>query len=728
MKESGMRKFRDLPFVKKQRFIILLTSAIVLLLASGAFLVNQLFKLHQSLVTELYTLADSVAFSSDVSIVFLDTTTTEQSLSILKGNPRIEAAHVFTDDGALFANYKRPAESEDKNTKSEETSDSAITMNDKEKIIVNDTNTPAEKPVSSNSGYNLDNVTANSTEEKSESDYPFDNTATDSAKEKADSDYPFDSMATAEKSESDYPFDNTATDSAKEKADSDYPFDSMATAEKSESDYPFDSTATDSAKEKTDSDYPFDSMATEEKSESDYPFDDIPAYAVKGGDGGAFSIDGTGEFDLSTSLFNYYPPFKGVRPESFDLEKVRPTYFYSRNHIDVFRPVTYRGKRVGMVHIRSNLKAFYSALFETGAIAIAVLLVSMILASIIAILLQKVITKPLLDLVGTMNTVYREQDYSLRQEKHSNDEIGTLVDGFNAMLGKIEARDRELALANEEISELNDRLKEDNLRMGAELEVTRQLQQMVLPNPEELEAVNDLDIAGFMEPADEVGGDYYDVLTTQTGDGGLKIAIGDVTGHGLESGVVMLMVQTAVRTLLEQGVSDPHTFMTVLNRAIYRNIQRMRTDKNLTLSLMDYNEGNLRVVGQHEDVLVVRHGGRIELLNTVNLGFMVGLMQDISSFVGSQEVYLNAGESVILYTDGVTEAMNEQFEMYGQERLCQIISQNWDKSAAEIEKAVIGDVKRHMGSLPANDDITLVVIKRKQGTTPPPVQKLMQAA
>jgi serine phosphatase RsbU (regulator of sigma subunit) len=125
---------------------------------------------------------------------------------------------------------------------------------------------------------------------------------------------------------------------------------------------------------------------------------------------------------------------------------------------------------------------------------------------------------------------------------------------------RVEERTAELAEANEEISALNEQLRAENLRMGAELEITRQLQQLILPKPEELAAVAGLDIAGYMEPADEVGGDYYDVLAD---NGQVKIGIGDVTGHGLESGMVMLMTQMAVRTLLTSGETDPVRFLDI---------------------------------------------------------------------------------------------------------------------------------------------------------------------
>ncbi|RKZ85522.1 MAG: hypothetical protein DRR19_16265, partial [Candidatus Parabeggiatoa sp. nov. 1] len=93
--------------------------------------------------------------------------------------------------------------------------------------------------------------------------------------------------------------------------------------------------------------------------------------------------------------------------------------------------------------------------------------------------------------------------------------------------------------AEQEITRLNERLKGENMRMKAELDVTRQLQQILLPKQEEFNKIKGLEIAGFMAPADKVGGDYYDVLQH---NGRIKIGIGDVTGHGLESGVLAIMV------------------------------------------------------------------------------------------------------------------------------------------------------------------------------------------
>lgn len=285
----------------------------------------------------------------------------------------------------------------------------------------------------------------------------------------------------------------------------------------------------------------------------------------------------------------------------------------------------------------------------------------------------------------------------------NRDELGQVVGAFNRIA-------EALVMANQEITVLNDRLRAENTRMSAELEVTRKIQQMLLPKDRELNEVSGLDIAGFMESADEVGGDYYDVLQQ---DGRVKIGIGDVTGHGLESGVLMIMVQTAVRTLLAYNEPDPVRFLSAVNRAIYDNVQRMKSDKNASLALLDYEEGMLKLSGQHEEMIVVRAGGAVERFDTIDLGFPIGLDADIAEFVAETIVQLHPGDVVALYTDGITEAENMDRVLYGLERLIETIRINCQRSASEIRHAVIDDVRSHIGEQKVFDDITLLVLKQK---------------
>lgn len=252
--------------------------------------------------------------------------------------------------------------------------------------------------------------------------------------------------------------------------------------------------------------------------------------------------------------------------------------------------------------------------------------------------------------------------------------------------------------------------KAENLRMKMELDIARRLQEMVLPSPKELKLIKEFDIAVFMKPADEVGGDYYDVLMRE---GRTLIGIGDVTGHGLESGVLMIMTQVIIRTLLIHGETELTKFLSTINQVIYNNTQRMQIDKIMTLALLEYQVGKLKISGQHEEVIIIRKNGRVECLDTIELGTFIGIKNELAICLNEITISLEQGESVVLYTDGITEARNIEKQMYGQKRFCDIISQSWQGSAEQIKNAVVKDVYRYLGKQKAQDDMTLIVFKRQ---------------
>jgi serine phosphatase RsbU (regulator of sigma subunit) len=142
----------------------------------------------------------------------------------------------------------------------------------------------------------------------------------------------------------------------------------------------------------------------------------------------------------------------------------------------------------------------------------------------------------------------------------------------------------------------------------------------------------------------------------------------------------------------------------------------MDSDKSLTLCLLEYQQGIVRLSGQHEEVLVVRKDSTIERVNTRPLGFMaIGLKLDIAKFVKQAEIELQIGDGMVLYTDGITEAESPQGEFYEIDKLCEVVRTHWSLSAAAIQQAVVADVQRHIGEQNKKlDDITLVVFKRTE--------------
>lgn len=284
---------------------------------------------------------------------------------------------------------------------------------------------------------------------------------------------------------------------------------------------------------------------------------------------------------------------------------------------------------------------------------------------------------------------YHSQAYqNLRQKNHAQQQLETAID---------------------HISTLNRKLQSENSRMLAELDIARQLQQLILPRAGELSAIAGLDIACAMEPADEVGGDYYDILVENDQ---VFIAIGDVTGHGLHSGAFAMMMQMAIRALLAAEVHEPERFFSALNHALHANARRMKSDKNTSLALLRYHDGVLTVSGQHEEVIVLRANGEVECLPTVDLGFPVGFIDDIADYVHQARTELHPGDGIVLYSDGITEMESASHEEFGLPRLVQVLRDHHGACAAELRDAVLAAARAHGHGQRTADDCTLVVIRR----------------
>ena len=256
-----------------------------------------------------------------------------------------------------------------------------------------------------------------------------------------------------------------------------------------------------------------------------------------------------------------------------------------------------------------------------------------------------------------------------------------------------------------------DRLREAALTMVAkqrlerELEIGARIQTCILPKRI---LVPGLDVAAHMRPAAEVGGDYYDIIPASDG---CWVGIGDVAGHGFTSSLVMLMAQSAIGALANRaGVLSPRDILCDVNHLLRENIHnRLGQDEFVTLSLLRYfHDGRVDFAGAHEDLVVYRASSRrCEVIETQ--GTWLGVVADIGEQTQDRTLQLRDGDVLVLYTDGVTEAMNKVHEQFGLPRLVATIERHGTRSVQEILGAILHDVDAWMEV--QDDDVTALVIR-----------------
>jgi serine phosphatase RsbU (regulator of sigma subunit) len=265
------------------------------------------------------------------------------------------------------------------------------------------------------------------------------------------------------------------------------------------------------------------------------------------------------------------------------------------------------------------------------------------------------------------------------------------------------ASQQSVKLAHQQAA-LLDAEKQTRERLEQELELARQIQVGILPRRL---AADGLELTACMTTATEVGGDYYDVLPVE---GGCWIGIGDVSGHGVTSGLIMLMVQSVVSALVSMNPNaSPRDAITVLNRVLFENIRhRLIKDDFVTISLLRVTERQIVFAGAHEHFLVCR--GQTGVAESVSTpGTWLGVMADVEPFTLETTVDLEHDDLVALYTDGITEARNARGEQYGLDRLGAVIERHRKEPLDDVRDAVMRDVSSW--AIRRDDDATLVLLR-----------------
>ncbi|MBN2159853.1 MAG: PP2C family protein-serine/threonine phosphatase [Spirochaetes bacterium] len=258
----------------------------------------------------------------------------------------------------------------------------------------------------------------------------------------------------------------------------------------------------------------------------------------------------------------------------------------------------------------------------------------------------------------------------------------------------------------DQLNESHEKLSKAMEALWGEMELARKIQTILLP---EAPSIKGYDITATMIPADEVGGDYYDIINVGNKN---WIVIGDVSGHGVSAGLVMMMVQTSIQTVLRQyPKQNPTRLLNTINHVISRNIQRFGEKKYMTITVLACEErGKFVFSGLHQDMMVYRNlKKRVELVET--RGMWIGLLEKIDGMCDDDSFNMKKGDVLFLFTDGITEAVDAEGKMFGQDQLANIFKK-YCKSSGDvnlIKDKLLGEIRNYR----LKDDATIVILKRK---------------
>jgi serine phosphatase RsbU (regulator of sigma subunit) len=263
----------------------------------------------------------------------------------------------------------------------------------------------------------------------------------------------------------------------------------------------------------------------------------------------------------------------------------------------------------------------------------------------------------------------------------------------------------ELVQANHDLDRSRVELKAARDALWGEMEVAKRIQTALLPQNRRVGAY---DVAARMLPAAEVGGDYYDII--QAGEDRHWIAIGDVSGHGVESGLVMMMTQTSILSLVHENPElTPAEVFNAVNGVLLENIQRLRASRYMTLNVVQLRDEGLTLAGKHQDVLVWRKAtGKVEPVS--NEGCWIGIVEDTRGHVLDHAIPMDDGDVALFFTDGATEAMSPSGEMFGDERLAQALA----RVASLPLDVALERLFEEIAAFRAvqDDDVTLMLVRR----------------
>ncbi len=295
----------------------------------------------------------------------------------------------------------------------------------------------------------------------------------------------------------------------------------------------------------------------------------------------------------------------------------------------------------------------------------------------------------------------RQGDFTHRIDIQSKDQLGELAGSFNQMTGSIENLLQTAA---------------EKKRLEEELRIARQIQMSLLPRgPLDIPGVG---ITALCVPAREVGGDYYDFFPL--GDNRLGVLIADVSGKGTSAALYMAELKGLVLSL-SQIYQSPRQLLMEVNRIISENLDT-RSFITMTYAVLDLDARTMTFARAGHTPMIYCPGSPTEQRIAQVLapsGIVVGLRipgatEKFASLLEEDSIPLQRGDVLVLYTDGITEAMNGDSDLFGEARLSRIVAEHGHLDAHELRERILREVESFVGAADQHDDMTMILIKMEQ--------------
>ena len=362
---------------------------------------------------------------------------------------------------------------------------------------------------------------------------------------------------------------------------------------------------------------------------------------------------------------------------------------------DYASAIYFHGQWMGEVHI-GEADAAIEQIASKVKIDLAKLMGLIVLVSVIGLyFLSRIFIKPFQKILEGVHAM-SSGDFNAKIDVETQDEFGQLANIFNDMTAKIQ--DSQKGMVETE-------------RMQKEMQVAQEIQHTLLPS--EFPQIEGYEIGATYRAAKEVGGDYYDFFWVDPTT--LGIVVADVSGKGVPGSLVMTMIRTAMR-LESRGNRSSSSVLAKVNQHVTSDMKRGMF-VTMFYIILDSRNRSINFSSAGHNPMILYRGKTKEVYFLKPKGFPVGIdLPEEDMFVKNmalQKVSLEKNDMLVIYTDGITEAMNPESEQFGEDRLIKVIKENSHLTPAEFVEKLNEAIAQFTRGAEQNDDITVVAIKEK---------------